>query len=197
MKPALRWALALTILPIAACSHNPPPMAAAPMAPAAPAPTVSPDQNFILTAAASDAFEIQSSQLAQDKARRPDVKDFAAQMIRDHGQTTQQLMQIQQGRGITPPPPQLTPDQQNMLAMLQKDTGWHFTHHYVHDQVMAHQMAISAFQQEASNGQDPAVKAFAQQTLPILQQHLQEAEQLASMRGSRHMMHNAASQPGM
>ena len=33
-------------------------------------------------------------------------------------------------------------------------------------------------QQEAQQGTDPEVKAWAQQTLPILQQHLQMAEAL-------------------
>jgi putative membrane protein len=41
-----------------------------------------------------------------------------------------------------------------------------------------HRETVELFQKEASSGQDPALKAFAQKTLPILQQHLQMVEAL-------------------
>ena len=106
MNRTIRWGfapiLALSLLPVAACSQKTPdaPMASAP----APAPMLSSaDQTFVQAASASDAFEIQSSQLAASKARRQSVKDFAAQMVQAHTGTTQQLMTIVQGKGITPP----------------------------------------------------------------------------------------------
>jgi putative membrane protein len=42
------------------------------------------------------------------------------------------------------------------------------------------QQAIALFSRETSSGQDPALNAFAQQTLPMLQQHLQLANSLNS-----------------
>jgi putative membrane protein len=39
-----------------------------------------------------------------------------------------------------------------------------------------HQQDIADFRKEAESGQDPDLKAFAQRTLPILEQHLQMAE---------------------
>jgi putative membrane protein len=41
---------------------------------------------------------------------------------------------------------------------------------------------VALFQKEATSGEDPALKAFAQKTLPILQQHLQLAEALNARR---------------
>jgi putative membrane protein len=41
---------------------------------------------------------------------------------------------------------------------------------------------VELFQKEASSGEDPTLKAFAQKTLPTLQQHLQMAEALNAKR---------------
>jgi putative membrane protein len=38
--------------------------------------------------------------------------------------------------------------------------------------VPGHRSAIKLFQQYATNGQDPDIKAFAEQTLPVLKEHL-------------------------
>jgi putative membrane protein len=43
-----------------------------------------------------------------------------------------------------------------------------------------HQQAVALFRQEASSGHDPALKAFAQKTMPILRQHLQMAQSLTA-----------------
>jgi len=41
---------------------------------------------------------------------------------------------------------------------------------------------VQLFRTEAGSGQDPALKAFAQKTLPILEQHLQMAQALNKKR---------------
>lgn len=51
---------------------------------------------FIQTAQMSDRFEIGSSKLAQQQAQAETVKNFAAEMVRDHTRTTQELMDLAQ-----------------------------------------------------------------------------------------------------
>ncbi len=170
---------ALALLPIAACSSNPPPVASAP--PPRPA-LASADQMFINMAAAGDAAEIQGAQLAQSKAHRSAVKKYAAQMISDHTATTQQLTTIAQSKGVTPV---AAPSEgaQDTMAKLQADRGAAFDRAYVRDQVMDHQNMVQAYQDEIANGQDADVKAFAQQTLPAVEKHLHEAQALSGHRG--------------
>jgi hypothetical protein len=43
-------------------------------------------------------------------------------------------------------------------------------------QLQAHQTTIALFEQQQKAGENPFLKAFAQQSLPMLAAHLQEAE---------------------
>ena len=179
MTRSARWLFAAALLPIAACSSN----SSAPVAAAPPTPQLAaPDQSYINAAAANDAAEIQSSQLAATKARSARVKQFAAKMVSDHTAADQQLMTIAQSKGFTPDatPPQMA---QDMMAKLSADRPVAFDRDYLRGQVAAHQMAVKAFQDEIANGQDTDVKQFATNTLPIIQQHLATARRLAGMRG--------------
>lgn len=51
---------------------------------------------FIRRAQMSDRFEIASSRLAQQNANAEAVRNFAAEMMRDHTRTTQELMELMQ-----------------------------------------------------------------------------------------------------
>jgi len=45
--------------------------------------------------------------------------------------------------------------------------------------VRDHQKDVAEFERESSIAKDPAIKNFAQQTLPTLKDHLKEAEKIA------------------
>ena len=55
---------------------------------------------YVEMAAASDMFEIQSSQLARSRAQNPAIREFAQMMIDHHTQTTQQLRAAAQAAGV-------------------------------------------------------------------------------------------------
>lgn len=127
---------------------------------------------FVNEAARSDMYEIQSSQMAQTKASSQAVKDFAAQMIRDHTNSTQMVMAAAQQAGMNPPPPPLDSRRAGMLRQLQSASGADFDRTYLRQQLMAHQEALALHQGYAQNGDTPQLKAAAAQIAPIVQQHL-------------------------
>jgi putative membrane protein len=170
-----RWGFALALLPLAACNSNP----ANPLASTVPLPQTPPsvsaqDQRFMDQAAASDMFEIQSSQLALQRSRNARTRSYAQRMIDDHTMTSQRLAQLAQANGITLPTG-LGPEQQRALAAIQ-NTSRIFDSEYFRQQALAHQAAIQTYETEANSGYNNDVKLFAQQTLPTLQEHLQIAE---------------------
>ena len=58
-----------------------------------------------MAAGQSDAFEMQSSQVALAQSRNGRVRDFANMMIGDHGKTTATLIAAAKKSGLAPPPP--------------------------------------------------------------------------------------------
>lgn len=144
--------------------------------------TVSPDdQTFAQKAASGGMAEVQTAQLAQQKASSPQVKEFASRMTQDHTQANSELQQIAQQAGITLP----SQADQKQMATAQRLGGLNgtsFDQAYAQDEVRDHQEDVALFKKEASSGKDPALKAFAQKTLPILQQHLQMAQSLPGAR---------------
>ena len=137
------------------------------------------DREFVQEAASGGMAEVQAAQLAQQRANSPQIKDFASRMITDHTQANTELQQIAQQESITLPS-QPTGKDAAAAKKLSGLNGAAFDKAYSQDQLSDHQQVVALFRKEASSGQDPALKAFAQKTLPILQQHLQMAQALNS-----------------
>ena len=137
------------------------------------------DREFVQEAASGGMAEVQAAQLAQQRANSPQIKDFASRMITDHTQANTELQQIAQQESITLPS-QPTGKDAAAAKKLSGLNGAAFDKAYSQDQLSDHQQVVALFRKEASSGQDPALKAFAQKTLPILQQHLQMAQALST-----------------
>lgn len=140
------------------------------------------DQNFIKKAAQDNLAEIQLAQLVQQKANDNNIKQMAQRVMSDHQQNQQQLQQIAQQQNVTLPT-QPDAEHQRKYDKLSKLNGQQFDKTFVREQVKDHQKDVAMFQHESQNATDPAVKQYASQTLPTLQQHLQMAESSAQQLG--------------
>ena len=129
------------------------------------------DRRFVETASAGGAYEVQASQLALQKTQDAHVRMIAQHMIHDHTQANQQLSQAAQQKGLTA---RTAPseEQKRMINELQGLNGADFVQKYVSQQTQAHKETIALFQSEASSGQDAALRGWASQTLPTLENHL-------------------------
>ena len=134
--------------------------------------------DFVKEAAISDMFEIQSSQLAEQKTQG-DVKSFADQMVTDHTKTSTELKSQAQGMHV-PVPTALDQTRQKMLDKLRGLNEADFTKQYIDDQVSGHKDAVSLFQRYAKGGRNDKLKSWAATTLPTLQHHLDMAQGLSS-----------------
>lgn len=181
MQTMTRLALfaAMASLPLAACSTTE--KAATAVQSAAEAqttPTLSTtDATFLNTVGEAGLAEVQFGQLAETKATRATTRNFARRMVTEHEKANDALAQLAQSKQFTPPTSLNTANSQT-LQMLQSTRGRAFDKAYLDDQVQAHQQVVQAFQNEAQNGTDPQVKAFAQQNLPLMEQHLSMAHRL-------------------
>ncbi|TXI03589.1 MAG: DUF4142 domain-containing protein [Rhizobium sp.] len=135
-------------------------------------------QDFVNEAASSDMFEIESSKLALQQGDDA-TKTFAQQMIEDHQKTTSQLKDlVTSGKTKATLPTQMSSNQKKMLARLQKLKGREFVQRYDSDQRSAHASAVDLFKRYGEGGKDAALKAWAANTRPTLEHHLEMAKQL-------------------
>jgi putative membrane protein len=139
------------------------------------------DRDFAQKAASGGLAEVQAAQLAEQRATSPQIKQFAQRMVTDHTAANTQLQQIAKQADIDLPsqPSGKDATEEQKLRGL---NGTAFDQAYAQGQLRDHQETVELFKKEASSGEDPALKAFAQKTLPILQQHLQMAEALNTKR---------------
>jgi len=135
------------------------------------------DKAFANEAASGGLAEVQLGQLAQQKASSPDVKQFGQRMVDDHTKANQELQSIAATENLTLAT-QPGKAEQAAQQRLQHAEGAAFDRAYVDHMVQDHQKDVAAFRKEAQSGQDPAVKAFAQKYLPVIEQHLQMAKEL-------------------
>jgi putative membrane protein len=152
------------------------------------------DRHFVEQAALGGAAEVQAGQLAQQKSSNDEVKQFAQQMIDDHGKANDQLKQIASQKGIDIPASDPKADAES--KQLDAVNGAAFDRKYAQIQLKDHQQTVKLFQQEAKSGGDPDLKSFASSTLPTLEQHLDHAKQLVSAVGVRSAGNGAGSKSG-
>ncbi|MEH1904866.1 MAG: DUF4142 domain-containing protein [Nostoc sp.] len=140
------------------------------------------DRQFITEAAQGGLAEVQLGQLASKRGVSKVVKQFALHMVQDHTPVNNQLKQLATQKGVTLPT-SIGSKNQQVKQRLSKLSGRNFDRQYLNQMVQDHQKTVSLFETEAQQGQDPDLKAFAAQTLPTLQEHLQQVREIVN-RGS-------------
>jgi putative membrane protein len=137
-------------------------------------------QAFANAAAASDAFEIATSQLAKTSAKAPAVKTFASHMIEAHTASTASLKAAAaSAKPAIAPDPALTADQQRQLDALKGKTGADFDKAYADAQVAAHQKTLDTLKGYSASGDVPQLKALATKMIPTVTAHLNAAKGLS------------------
>jgi putative membrane protein len=134
------------------------------------------DMEFATKAAEGGLKEVRLGELAQQQAASEEVRQFGQRMVEDHGAANDQLMQIAQDKGIELPQ-ELSDEAQQLHDELQQRSGEEFDQAYMDEMVSDHQEDVEEFQQYVEEGQDPELTSFAEQTLPVLQEHLALAQQ--------------------
>ena len=178
--PILAFGLALATLAAGQPGAEAQPNSPAPAASNA-ASTLSPvDYNFVAQANLGAPFQIDSGRIAEVKATTADVRDYAHLMVVSHIPVVDGLNSILKSKQITAPPETLLQGAYDtMIASLKADTGAGLDRDYVKGQVDYQKGNAALFRYEIQNGADPDLKAFAQHTLPKIEDHLQRALKLA------------------
>lgn len=138
-----------------------------------------PDRKFAMMVAQTDLAEIQVGQLAQQKGASDQVKTLGQKLVTDHTKTSDAMKQIASSENITLP---TEPDAKHkaLATKLEGESGAQFDKDFLAANSADHHKVIAAFQKEANGGSDPAIKSFATQFLPAIQEHSKMIDQAKS-----------------
>jgi len=138
------------------------------------------DPQFAAKAAQGSLAEVELGQLAAHKGQTETVRAFGQRMATDHANSKAKLEKIaaQQNIGL---PEDLDKDAKQNYEKLSKLSGPDFDRAYIQDMVKDHKKDVAEFQKEASAGKNEAIRAFAADTLPTLQDHLKQAREMKDL----------------
>lgn len=132
---------------------------------------------------AANTWDMSTGSLAAKKATRKDVKEFGAQLARDHRSVRAQGRDLATKLHVTPTPVAkdfaLKTDYDNTIKSLRKLHGVEFDKAFLEHEVSYHKAVIDAVtNQFLPSIKNAEVKAFVQKVAPAFQAHLTAAENL-------------------
>jgi len=187
----LMLTLGLCTLGLAACerSGNNVQAAREPEMPASKAPaatnTISgADKDFVLQAVKDNIQERVLGKMAQQQSQNDAVKDYGKMLVTDHNDALEKLVDLMNKNGL-PQPKGLPEVRSEAVKKLQGLSGPAFDKEFVNMMVTDHQKAVDEFRHVAATAQNADVRDFAKNTLPTLEKHLKDAQDLQSKLGSK------------
>jgi putative membrane protein len=116
-------------------------------------------------------------QIVAGKTKNPAVKQFAQMMVKDHTPVLNELQELAQSKNLNFNDA-LPDDAQSLQTKLSSDTGTQLDKDYMDGMLEDHQKDVQEFTDQSQKAKDPDLKQWASKTLPILQKHLEKAQQI-------------------
>ncbi|MBD1813140.1 DUF4142 domain-containing protein [Microcoleus vaginatus DQ-U2] len=135
------------------------------------------DRNFVMQAGQLGMLEVELGRLAVQRGSSAGVKQYGQEMVEEHTQANEELMQVAMQKGVKLPT-EMSSQNTALMKRLSGLSGTSFDTAYKQAMIESHNQAIAVFQAQSQQGQDPELKAWATQKLPNLQAHLQMVNQM-------------------
>jgi putative membrane protein len=126
--------------------------------------------------------EVNLGKLVQKKASNTAVRDFGNRMIYDHNDLMKQAQQLASQFGLTLPS-SMDSEGHSIYSKLSDQSGKSFDQQYVKTMLRDHQSNIAGLQKYVDSSQNPQIKDLVKKTIPILEDHIRVAENVAGQIG--------------
>ena len=167
MKLHAALALALSAAAAPAVSQTPPPRP--------PVEAMTKAMPYVVAAAMSDLYEINSSRIALEKSQNPKVRLFASMLIKDHTSLTAATMKAAQRAGVTAPPSVMDAGTTASIAELQNASAADFDRLYLGQQIPAHRTAFELHSYYSNAGDQRVLRENAKKAISRIGRHLDMA----------------------
>ncbi|HUO34922.1 MAG TPA: DUF4142 domain-containing protein [Candidatus Acidoferrum sp.] len=135
-------------------------------------------KNFITAAANINLAEVELGKLAGQKGNNQAIKDFGKRMIADHTQLESELQSLAKSADVTLPSA-AGANASSLKNQLSADSASKFDDAYIEHMLAGHKQAIAMFENEIKHGQNAEIKSYAEKALPVIQDHIRIAEDVA------------------
>lgn len=140
----------------------------------------SPDAKFLSEAIQGNMAEVKLGTLAMERSQSEGVREFGEMLKDDHSAGAEKATELAKDLKVTVPT-QPTAEATQKYERLAKLSGAEFDRAFVAEMVTEHEKEIAKYTAQAASS-DSKVAELAEETLPKLKHHLEEARQLQSSR---------------
>lgn len=159
-------------------------------------------RDFVTKMLQDGSAEVQLGTMASERGASAEVKQFGQMMVEDHTKAGEQLKQIAASHSIQPESTALDDDHRELMDKLSQLRGAEFDREYIDAMVEAHEDVVDELEsrvderdragaaarstagetavvaEDADNPVEAALNAWAADTLPVVQRHLERARAL-------------------
>jgi putative membrane protein len=132
---------------------------------------------FLTDAIRTNIAEVKMGELADQRGKSKDVRDYAKQLIDDHTIALQKISALAKTLGVMPPT-EPNVDAIKSHEAMSKLSGEAFDLAFATHMVMGHEKAIAMYTAQTHDGGNPEVAELAKATLPTIRAHLATAESI-------------------
>lgn len=144
-----------------------------------PAPGLASTEEYVTQAAAGNLFEIRSSEIALQRSRNDDVREFAQTMIEDHTESSSNLkVAVADARLPVTLPTEPDDAQQEKIGQLEDAEAGEFDRLYIQLQIEAHDEALQLHRNYAENGELEPLQEIASDAASTVESHRDTLESL-------------------
>jgi len=142
------------------------------------------DREFIISDLKSNIQERVLGRMAEEKSQNGGVRQYGKMIAADHNSALKKLVELMENNGIAQPKtlPEVKSDAVDKLQGL---SGNAFDREFLNVMVQTHEKSVSAFRQEIEKAQNTEVRDYAKSMLPMLERHLNDAQDLQKEIGEK------------
>lgn len=133
---------------------------------------------FLTKASEINLTEVEVGKLAQQKASQEAVRQFGKLMVADHSHAEQDLQSAAAKVGMTAEK-QAGTEAKDLKEKLSAQSGREFDETYLQVMLKGHKDAIRIFEHEVAHDDNTAIRKYAENVLPVIQDHIRVAENVA------------------
>ncbi|ALI98046.1 hypothetical protein DC20_02460 [Rufibacter tibetensis] len=134
-------------------------------------------EQFLKQAATNDNFQLMAGMMANDQTESGEVGALGQKIYHVHSRTTPVLAEIAKKKDVQLPA-EMGSENKALVDSLEAKKGEEFDQTFAKVEVAAHEEAIAFYEKADKEVSDPDVQQFIDQILPVLKEHLAEAQEL-------------------